>query len=81
MIQLQKHRKALRNKVAGFTYVLAQQINLDIAEGDFVTIMGPSGAGKSTLFGILGMYDHIWEGEFSFLDHLAHRLPPKSGPC
>jgi ABC-type lipoprotein export system ATPase subunit len=39
--------------------------------------MGPSGAGKSTLLGILGMYDHIWEGEFSFLDHPVHRLPAK----
>jgi len=42
---------------AGFTYVL-RQIDLDIAEGEFVTVMGPSGAGKSTLLGILGMYDH-----------------------
>ena len=75
MIQLRNIEKRYETK-AGFTYVL-RQINLDIAEGDFVTIMGPSGAGKSTLLGILGMYDHIWEGEFSFLDHLAHRLPPK----
>jgi ABC-type lipoprotein export system ATPase subunit len=54
-----------------------QQINLDIGEGEFVTIMGPSGAGKSTLLGILGMYDHTWEGEFFFLDDVVHRLSPK----
>ena len=36
------------------TYVL-RQINLDIANGEFITIMGPSGAGKSTLMSILGM--------------------------
>jgi putative ABC transport system ATP-binding protein len=75
MIQLRNIEKRYETK-AGFAYVL-RQINLDIAEGDFVTIMGPSGAGKSTLLGILGMYDHIWEGEFSFFDHLAHRLPAK----
>jgi len=75
MIQLRNIERRYETK-AGFTYVL-RQINLDIAEGDFVTIMGPSGAGKSTLLGILGMYDHIWEGEFSFLDHLVHRLPAK----
>jgi len=40
-----------------------RQITLDIAEGEFITIMGPSGAGKSTLLGILGMYDHAWEGD------------------
>jgi len=75
MIKLRNLEKCYQTK-AGFTYVL-RQINLDIAEGDFVTIMGPSGAGKSTLLGILGLYDHAWEGEFSFLDHAVHRLPPK----
>jgi putative ABC transport system ATP-binding protein len=39
--------------------------------------MGPSGAGKTTLLNILGMYDHAWEGEFSFLDQPAHRLTAK----
>jgi len=75
MIQLRNIEKRYETK-ARFTYVL-RQINLDIAEGDFVTIMGPSGAGKSTLLGILGMYDHAWEGEFSFLDHPVHQLPSK----
>ena len=36
-----------------FFYVL-RDINLDIAEGEFVSIMGPSGAGKSTLFTFSG---------------------------
>ena len=35
------------------TYVL-RRINLEIREGEFVTIMGPSGAGKSTLLSIIG---------------------------
>ncbi len=65
MVKLRNIEKAYQTK-AGFTYVL-RQINLNIAEGEFVTIMGPSGAGKSTLLGILGMYDHSWEGEFFFL--------------
>jgi len=60
MIQLCDIEKCFKTK-AGFTYVL-RQITLDIAEGEFITIMGPSGAGKSTLLGILGMYDHAWEG-------------------
>jgi len=75
MIRLRNIEKRYESK-AGFSYVL-RQVNLDIAEGDFVTIMGPSGAGKSTLLGILGMYDHLWEGEFWFLDHPVHRLPAK----
>ncbi|HEX7153062.1 MAG TPA: ABC transporter ATP-binding protein [Thermoanaerobaculia bacterium] len=34
-----------------------QNINLDIAEGEFVSIMGPSGCGKSTLLNLLGLLD------------------------
>jgi ABC-type lipoprotein export system ATPase subunit len=75
MIQLRNLEKCYRTK-AGFTYVL-RQINLDIAEGEFVTIMGPSGAGKSTLLGILGLYDHAWEGEFFLFDDPVHRLSGK----
>ncbi len=58
------------------TYVL-RQISLDIRLGEFVSIMGPSGAGKSTLLAILGMLDHGWSGEFTFLDEDVHRMKPK----
>jgi ABC-type lipoprotein export system ATPase subunit len=75
LIRLRNIEKCYRTR-AGFTYVL-RQINLDIAEGDFVTIMGPSGAGKSTLLGILGLYDHAWEGEYQLLDLPVHRLSSK----
>jgi len=75
MIQLRSVEKCYQTK-AGFTYVL-RQINLDIAEGEFIAIMGPSGAGKSTLLSILGLYDHAWQGEYQLLDHPVHRLSPK----
>jgi putative ABC transport system ATP-binding protein len=59
-----------------FFYVL-RDINVDLEEGEFVSIMGPSGAGKSTLLHILGMHDHGWSGEY-FLDGTAvHHLKPK----
>jgi ABC-type lipoprotein export system ATPase subunit len=58
------------------TYVL-RRINLDIREGEFLTIMGPSGAGKSTLLSILGMLDNAWTGEYWFLDQAVHGLPAK----
>jgi len=75
IIRLRNLEKRFQTK-AGFTYVL-RQINLDIAEGEFITIMGPSGAGKSTLLNILGMFDQAWEGEFNFLQDAVHRLSPK----
>ncbi len=52
-------------------------VDLDILEGEFVTIMGPSGCGKSTLLSIIGMLDGAWSGEYEFLDHTVHRLKPK----
>jgi putative ABC transport system ATP-binding protein len=58
------------------TFVL-RRINLEIKEGEFVTIMGPSGAGKSTLLSIVGMLDGSWTGEFYFVDHPVHKLNPK----
>lgn len=56
---------------------LLRRITLDIAEGEFVTIMGPSGAGKSTLLNILGFYDHAWEGEFWLNGEPVHKLKAK----
>jgi len=42
-------------------------VNLDICEGEFVTIMGASGSGKSTLLNILGCLDSANSGDY-YLD-------------
>lgn len=55
------------------TFVL-RNIDLNVAEGEFLTIMGPSGAGKSTLLHILGMLDSPSNGEYFFYDKPVHRL-------
>jgi len=60
----------------GRSYVL-RRISLDIAPGEFVSIMGPSGAGKSTLLHILGMHDSAWSGEYLLMGHPIHALPQK----
>jgi len=75
MIRLKDLEKCYETR-AGKNYVL-RQINLDIEEGEFITIMGPSGAGKTTLLNILGMLDGGWEGEYYLFEHAVHDLKPK----
>ena len=60
----------------GRVFVL-RRIDLDIAAGEFVSIMGPSGAGKSTLLHLLGMHDAAWTGEYHFLGQPVHQLSLK----
>lgn len=43
-------------------------INLQINEGDFLSIMGPSGCGKSTLLNIVGLLDSASGGSYTLLN-------------
>jgi putative ABC transport system ATP-binding protein len=60
----------------GKVFVL-RRVTLDIAQGEFVSIMGPSGAGKSTLLHVLGMHDGAFTGEYEFLGYKVHALGRK----
>ena len=75
MIRLKNVEKAIPI-ASGQVYVL-RRIDLEVREGEFVTIMGPSGAGKSTLLAILGMLDADWTGEYELDGQPVHALPPK----
>lgn len=76
MIRLVNVEKAVDTRPAP-TFLL-RRIGLEIAAGEFVTIMGPSGAGKSTLLAILGMLDGDFRGEYWFADQPVHGLKPKA---
>jgi putative ABC transport system ATP-binding protein len=76
MIKLRHIERCYPLAKAQFFYVL-RDINLDVAEGEFISVMGPSGAGKSTLLHILGMHDHGWTGEYSLDETAVHHLKPK----
>jgi ABC-type lipoprotein export system ATPase subunit len=52
-------------------------VDLDVSEGEFLTVMGPSGCGKSTLLSVVGMLDGEWQGEYHFLDQAVHKLKQK----
>ena len=56
---------------------LLKDINLEVEEGEFISVMGPSGSGKSTLLNVIGMLDGFDVGEYSFLDEPVHQLKEK----
>ena len=75
MLKLNNIFKYYTNKAVK-TYVL-RDVDLQVNEGDFLTIMGPSGAGKSTLLHIMGMIDNPNSGEYYFLDQPVHKMNEK----
>src|SRR3989442_9574643 len=75
MIQLNNVEKTIKSP-AGMIWLL-RRINLEIKEGEFVTIMGPSGAGKTTLLSIVGLLDDGWAGEYFLLEQAVHKLDRK----
>ena len=56
---------------------ILKDINLKIAEGEFISVMGPSGSGKSTLLNIIGMLDTPSEGSYNFLGQSVYDLKEK----
>lgn len=72
MIRLQDIEKFHKTGISK-TWIL-NQVNFDVQEGEFVTIMGPSGAGKSTLLNILGLLEGPSGGEYLFLGEPTSKL-------
>ena len=61
----------------GTRVFLLRDISLNIAQGEFISIMGPSGSGKTTLLNVMGMLDEADEGEYLFLDQPVKALKEK----
>jgi putative ABC transport system ATP-binding protein len=72
MIQLKNIDRSYKSG-AGQTWVL-RRVNLDIREGEFITVMGPSGAGKSSLLNVLALLDDQWQGEYRFREQAVHEM-------
>ena len=75
MIQLKNIERSYKTG-AGQTWVL-RRVNLEIQQGEFITVMGPSGAGKSSLLNVLALLDDQWKGEYWFREQAAHAMKRK----
>jgi putative ABC transport system ATP-binding protein len=75
MIQLSNVERSYKTG-AGQTWVL-RRINLEIQQGEFITVMGPSGAGKSSLLNVLALLDDQWKGEYWFHEQAVHAMKRK----
>src|SRR5215475_10206513 len=61
MIRLQNVEKVYRTD--RIETVALTNVNLDVREGEFISIMGPSGCGKSTLLNLMGLLDVPSKGQ------------------
>jgi putative ABC transport system ATP-binding protein len=75
MIQLKNLERSY--KTAAGPFFVLRRVNLDIQQGEFITIMGPSGAGKSSLLNALALLDDAWDGEYWFRDQAVHKMKRK----
>lgn len=62
MIEL--HNVYKKYEMASEELVALDNVSLEIADGEFTSIMGPSGSGKSTLMNSIGLLDYFDEGEY-----------------
>ena len=75
MIHLQNIEKVYRTDTIE-TRAL-NHISLDVAKGEFLSVMGPSGCGKSTLLNIMGLLDEPTGGELKIDDQKTDHLSDK----
>jgi len=57
--------------------IALNNINLEIKQGEFVSIMGPSGCGKSTLLNVMGLLDQPTEGQLLINDEATENYNDK----
>jgi multiple sugar transport system ATP-binding protein len=61
----------------GHRHVAVQELDLEIADGEFVVLVGPSGCGKSTTLRMIAGLESISEGELSIGGRVVNHVPSK----
>ncbi|HYX77708.1 MAG TPA: sn-glycerol-3-phosphate ABC transporter ATP-binding protein UgpC, partial [Gaiellaceae bacterium] len=65
------------SKVYGGETPAVRDLNLDVAEGEFVVLVGPSGCGKTTALRMVAGLEEITEGEIRIGDRVVNDLAPR----
>jgi putative spermidine/putrescine transport system ATP-binding protein len=56
--------------------LVVKGLNLDVAEGEFLTMLGPSGSGKTTCLMMLAGFEPATHGEIYLKEKPINRVPP-----
>ena len=72
LLSLNEATKAVRTGSNALN--ILEDINLQVNEGEFISLMGPSGSGKSTLLNCIGMLDNFTDGGYTFLGQPVHSM-------
>ena len=75
MIKLERISKW--HNQGGRPVFILKDINMNVAEGEFISVMGPSGSGKSTLLNVIGMLDQPNEGSYNFMGNDVFKMKEK----
>ena len=68
----------LKNITKRFDEVVAvDNVNLEIADREFLVLVGPSGCGKTTTLRMIAGLEEIIQGEIYINDQLVNKLAPK----
>jgi ABC-type sugar transport system ATPase subunit len=59
-----KNLSKIYTRTDAYTQVVLNNINIDVKNGEFVTIVGPSGCGKTTLLNILAGLENSYTSEY-----------------
>jgi multiple sugar transport system ATP-binding protein len=65
------------SKLYGHDHVAVRDLNLEIAEGEFMVLVGPSGCGKTTALRMVAGLEEITDGEIRIGDRVVNELAPR----
>ncbi|XVJ85054.1 ABC transporter ATP-binding protein ['Prunus avium' virescence phytoplasma] len=70
LIELKNITKVINNQI------ILNDINLEIKENEFVTLLGPSGCGKTTILKIIGGFEDMSNGDILFNNESIINVAP-----